>query len=72
MCVNSVGFEVQIEKKGDRGTIVFTAILNKVKKTVSYHVCAGYPPKVTSKKTLLRVRKMILILRSRCSILAIR
>ena len=27
MFVNSVGFEVQIEKNGDRGTIVFTATL---------------------------------------------
>ena len=27
MCVNSVGFVVQIEKSGDRGTIVFTATL---------------------------------------------
>ena len=30
MCVNSVGFEVQIEKNGDRGIIVFTATLTSL------------------------------------------
>ena len=44
MC-NSVGFELQIEKHGDRGTIVFTATLKDGDRKLSVYVDADYPDK---------------------------